>query len=58
MQIINICNDETNNVPFTIFQMNLYPTVGLQTPGEVVEANFGNSPFIFDFEDYVRVSSE
>lgn len=32
----------------------LYPTVGLQTPGEVVEANFGNSPFVYDIEDYMK----
>ncbi|CAI8038699.1 Ran-binding protein 9 [Geodia barretti] len=30
--------------------LHLYPTVGLQTPGEIVEANFGESPFVFDFE--------
>ena len=40
---------------FSVFQPNLYPTVGLQTPGEVVEANFGQSPFVFDIEDYMRV---
>jgi hypothetical protein len=34
-----------------VFQPNLYPTVGLQTPGEVVDANFGQSPFVFDIED-------
>lgn len=28
----------------------LYPSVGLQTPGEIVEANFGDSPFNFDLE--------
>lgn len=38
------------------FQHDLYPTVGLQTPGEVVEANFGQLPFVFDIEDYMRVS--
>ena len=37
------------------FQANLYPTVGLQTPGEIVEANFGQSPFVFDIEDYMKV---
>ena len=37
-----------------MFQANLYPTVGLQTPGEVVEANFGQNPFVFDIEDYMR----
>ncbi|XP_068620104.1 ran-binding protein 10 isoform X2 [Battus philenor] len=33
---------------------NLYPTVGLQTPGEVVDANFGQAPFVFDVEDMLR----
>ncbi|GBP31959.1 Ran-binding protein 10 [Eumeta japonica] len=33
---------------------NLYPTVGLQTPGEVVDANFGQQPFMFDIEDMLR----
>jgi len=36
----------------------LYPTVGLRTPGEIVEANFGadeqTRPFRFDIETYVR----
>lgn len=34
-------------------QPNLYPTVGLQTPGEIVDANFGQHPFVFDIEDYM-----
>ena len=34
----------------------LYPTVGLQTPGELVEANFGETPFVFDFEGMLAVS--
>jgi len=33
----------------------MYPTVGLQTPGEMVEANFGQQPFVFDIEDYMQV---
>jgi len=33
----------------------LYPTVGLQTPGEIVEANFGQNPFIYDIENYIQV---
>ncbi|CAC5419815.1 RANBP9_10 [Mytilus coruscus] len=44
-------------VAFTDLPINtlsLYPTVGLQTPGEVVEANFGQLPFIFDIEDYMK----
>lgn len=31
----------------------MYPTVGLQTPGELIEANFGQKPFLFDFESYL-----
>nr|KAG5696600.1 hypothetical protein BaRGS_034061 [Batillaria attramentaria] len=41
-------------VAFTDLPANLYPTVGLQTPGEVVEANFGQTPFVFDIEDYMK----
>ncbi|XP_072008725.1 ran-binding protein 9 isoform X2 [Engystomops pustulosus] len=41
-------------IAFTDLPPNLYPTVGLQTPGEVVDANFGQSPFVFDIEDYIR----
>lgn len=37
-----------------VLQPNLYPTVGLQTPGEVVDANFGQAPFVFDIEDMMK----
>ncbi|XP_064398306.1 ran-binding protein 10-like isoform X2 [Halichondria panicea] len=30
--------------------LNLYPMVGLQTPGEIIEGNFGETSFMFDFE--------
>ena len=33
---------------------NLFPTVGLQTPGEVIDANFGQEPFMFDIEGELR----
>ena len=36
-------------------QSNLYPTVGLQTPGEVVDANFGQKPFVYDIEEVMKV---
>lgn len=39
---------------FSILQSKLYPTVGLQTPGEVVDANFGQTPFMFDIEDMLK----
>ena len=35
-------------------QNELYPVIGLQTPGEVVEANFGQEPFLFDFKGELR----
>ncbi|XP_066145816.1 ran-binding protein 9 isoform X1 [Euwallacea fornicatus] len=41
-------------VAFHDLPPNLYPTVGLQTPGEVVDANFGQEPFVFDIEDMMR----
>ncbi|CAB1424530.1 unnamed protein product [Pleuronectes platessa] len=40
-------------VAFTDLPPNLYPTVGLQTPGEIVDANFGQQPFVFDIDDYM-----
>lgn len=39
---------------FNVLQSKLYPTVGLQTPGEVVDANFGQEPFRFDITDMVQ----
>ncbi|XP_037295065.1 ran-binding protein 9 isoform X2 [Manduca sexta] len=41
-------------VAFRGLPPNLYPTVGLQTPGEVVDTNFGQQPFVFDIEDMLR----
>ncbi len=32
----------------------MHPTVGLQTPSESVEANFGQYPFEFDIYNYVK----
>ncbi|GAB6021669.1 Ran-binding protein 9 [Chamberlinius hualienensis] len=44
-------NGHNLGIAFTDLPPNLYPTVGLQTPGEVVDANFGQAPFVFDIED-------
>ncbi|XP_045460124.1 ran-binding protein 9 isoform X2 [Harmonia axyridis] len=41
-------------IAFRDLPPNLYPTVGLQTPGEVVDANFGQEPFLFDIEDMMN----
>ena len=40
---------------FFFAQPNLYPTVGLQTPGEVVDANFGQKLFMYDIEEVMKV---
>ncbi|VDO75754.1 unnamed protein product [Haemonchus placei] len=34
---------------------DLYPTIGLQTTGEVVDANFGQRPFRFDIRPEMEV---
>ncbi|XP_064186862.1 ran-binding protein 9-like isoform X2 [Anguilla rostrata] len=47
-------NGHSLGIAFTDLPPNLYPTVGLQTPGEVVDANFGQHPFVFDIEDYMH----
>ncbi|XP_046434408.1 ran-binding protein 9 [Neodiprion fabricii] len=41
-------------IAFTDLPPNLYPTVGLQTPGEIVDANFGQAPFVFDIGDMIN----
>ncbi|XP_029409237.2 ran-binding proteins 9/10 homolog isoform X2 [Bactrocera dorsalis] len=38
-----------------VHKCKLYPTVGLQTPGEEIDANFGQEPFKFDqIEDMMK----
>ncbi|CAG9799185.1 unnamed protein product [Chironomus riparius] len=41
-------------IAFRDLPAKLYPTVGLQTPGEIVDANFGQKPFEFDIEDMIK----
>lgn len=45
---------ERNYIKNSLSQPNLFPTVGLQTPGEVVDANFGQLPFVFDIGDMIN----
>ncbi|XP_063852377.1 ran-binding protein 9-like [Scylla paramamosain] len=56
--IDNVCfytkNGHYLGVAFADLPSQLYPTVGLQTPGEVVDANFGQSPFVFDIGEMMR----
>lgn len=41
-------------IAFRDLPPKLYPTVGLQTPGEIVDANFGQKPFQFDIFDMIQ----
>ncbi|CAF0758366.1 unnamed protein product [Brachionus calyciflorus] len=41
-------------IAFRDLPSDLYPTVGLQTPMECVEANFGQYPFEYDIHNYVK----
>ncbi|XP_041760361.1 ran-binding protein 9 isoform X1 [Coregonus clupeaformis] len=47
-------NGHSLGIAFIDLPLNMYPTVGLQTPGEVVDSNFGQHPFVFDIDDYMR----
>lgn len=47
-------NGHNLGIAFTDLPPNLYPTVGLQTPGEVVDANFGQAPFVFNIEEMMK----
>ncbi|XP_018494502.1 ran-binding protein 9 [Galendromus occidentalis] len=47
-------NGQNLGIAFPNLPPNLYPTVGLQTPGEVVDANFGHQPFMFDIESMIE----
>ncbi|KAH8394752.1 hypothetical protein KR222_004059, partial [Zaprionus bogoriensis] len=48
-------NGKDLGIAFRDLPTKLYPTVGLQTPGEEVDANFGQEPFKFDkIEEMMR----
>uniref|UniRef100_A0A3Q3EWZ0 RAN binding protein 10 n=1 Tax=Labrus bergylta TaxID=56723 RepID=A0A3Q3EWZ0_9LABR len=49
--VIGCCVNLINNTCF--YTKNGISLVGLQTPGEIVDANFGQQPFVFDIEDYM-----
>lgn len=42
-----------DNLPYNTTQ--LYPSVGLRTPGEIVRGNFGQRPFRYDIDHFVRL---
>mgnify|MGYP002652409410 CR=1 FL=1 len=50
---LNECDKNGHNLGVAFVdlpQVPLFPTVGLQTPGEELEANFGIKPFCYDIE--------
>ncbi|EDV25956.1 uncharacterized protein TRIADDRAFT_24556 [Trichoplax adhaerens] len=38
----------------TTLRHDLYPTVGMQTNGEIVDTNFGQEPFLYNIEDEIQ----
>uniref|UniRef100_A0A8C8R4W8 RAN binding protein 9 n=1 Tax=Pelusios castaneus TaxID=367368 RepID=A0A8C8R4W8_9SAUR len=55
--VIGCCVNLINNTCFYTkngHSLGMENSLGLQTPGEVVDANFGQHPFVFDIEDYMR----
>uniref|UniRef100_A0A8C3M7I6 Ran-binding protein 9 n=1 Tax=Geospiza parvula TaxID=87175 RepID=A0A8C3M7I6_GEOPR len=55
--VIGCCVNLINNTCFYTkngHSLGMQKCLGLQTPGEVVDANFGQHPFVFDIEDYMR----
>jgi hypothetical protein len=54
-QIFFTKNGENLDIAFKgVTSTTLFPTLGMQTPGEIVQANFGQSEFIFDFDKYLH----
>ncbi|RKP20301.1 SPRY-domain-containing protein, partial [Rozella allomycis CSF55] len=56
--INNTCFFTKNGVYLGIAFNNVkglfYPSIGLRTPGEIIESNFGQKPFCFDIDHYVK----
>lgn len=47
-------NGHNLGLAFKDIQGNLYPTIGLQTPGQIIDTNFGQHPFEFDITDMIQ----
>ncbi|KAF9958021.1 hypothetical protein BGZ72_001050 [Mortierella alpina] len=54
MSLFYTKNGQYLGVAFRDLRGSLYPTVGMRTAGEIVEANFGQRDFVFDIESYVK----
>jgi hypothetical protein len=54
--MLNIIVIQIAGTAFSELPPDLYPTVGLQTPGEMVDTNFGQSPFMYQIEDEILVT--
>ena len=54
-QIFFTKNGENLDIAFKgVTSTTLFPTLGMQTPGEIVQANFGQAEFVFDFDKYLH----
>ena len=54
-QIFFTKNGEKEDIAIKgVTSTTLFPTLGMQSPGEIVQANFGQSEFIFDFDKYLH----
>lgn len=51
-------NGKNLGVAFSNLSGTLYPTVGMQSKGGRIKANFGDSPFVFDIEAYAQQQRE
>lgn len=52
--------DQSSDIAFRDIKgsnLRLYPTVGLKKTGEHIRVNFGQSPFTFDIDGMMKVSS-
>ncbi|KAF9427264.1 hypothetical protein BGZ94_005215 [Podila epigama] len=54
MSLFYTKNGRYLGVAFRDLKGSLYPTVGMRTVGEIIEANFGQREFMFDIEEYVK----
>ncbi|KAI8586420.1 concanavalin A-like lectin/glucanase domain-containing protein [Geranomyces variabilis] len=44
----------TDVAELSVTGMDVFPCVGLRSPGEIVEVNFGRRSFVFDIEKHVK----
>jgi hypothetical protein len=55
--VYNFCTDIVAGTAFREVRGKLFPSVGMMKPGEHVWVNFGQSPFEFDIDSMILVST-